>query len=678
MATKKLASLLVKVGVNGVEVEKEFRTLEKKAENLGKNLQSFGKKYSVAVTAPLIAAGYGAAKAADVQLKAEARLLTALKGREDIQQRLIAQAGDIQSRSTFGDEEIIAQQAYLASLGLTESQIKRVIDASVELSVATGSSLDSAVRNLAKTYGGLTGELGESIPALKNLTKEQLTNGEAVQYILDNYKGYAETTLEGLGSTEQLKNMIGDLGEQLGAVLLPVIKDVVSGLTDFVKWMQQLSPATQKVAVGVAALLAAAGPLTTVLGSVAKGVTMVYKAITLATPAIVAGATPALAGLGTKLAGLAAMVTPTGALVVGLTAIASLFVLLKSRADAAREAMAAFREAGRDENKQYFYDLALKLNANKSDKEIEAELARLRADNADILAMRNSQGGSLTEGQLSSIANNTAQIDALKELLAQRKANTVAIEDMTAATKKLGEEQQKLKEQSITKVEGVETANPFGAGQNLMGALMTDIPEGIQSSNWMTDLFNRWKEWETEASGIRELASSVASTLEGAAEEVAVSIGEGLGNLITGETFNPGSKILEIFGKTLKSLGSALVSFGITMEAFKKSLKTIFANPWAAIATGVAAIAAGTVFMNMAKQPIKLAKGGLAYGPTLAVVGDNPNAANDPEVIAPLSKLRSMGGASRLELTGEVEWVLSGSSLRAVLNKENFRVARLG
>ena len=37
---------------------------------------------------------------------------------------------------------------------------------------------------------------------------------------------------------------------------------------------------------------------------------------------------------------------------------------------------------------------------------------------------------------------------------------------------------------------------------------------------------------------------------------------------------------------------------------------------------------------------------GLAYGETLAVVGDNPNARMDPEVIAPLSKLKNMiGGA---------------------------------
>lgn len=40
----------------------------------------------------------------------------------------------------------------------------------------------------------------------------------------------------------------------------------------------------------------------------------------------------------------------------------------------------------------------------------------------------------------------------------------------------------------------------------------------------------------------------------------------------------------------------------------------------------------------------KLAGGGLAFGPTLAMVGDNAGAGRDPEVIAPLSKLRGMLG----------------------------------
>ncbi|MEK4276474.1 phage tail protein [Paenibacillus sp. FSL R7-0026] len=44
---------------------------------------------------------------------------------------------------------------------------------------------------------------------------------------------------------------------------------------------------------------------------------------------------------------------------------------------------------------------------------------------------------------------------------------------------------------------------------------------------------------------------------------------------------------------------------------------------------------------NLPKIP-KLAKGGLAYGPTLAMVGDNRGASVDPEVVSPLSKLQDM------------------------------------
>ena len=41
----------------------------------------------------------------------------------------------------------------------------------------------------------------------------------------------------------------------------------------------------------------------------------------------------------------------------------------------------------------------------------------------------------------------------------------------------------------------------------------------------------------------------------------------------------------------------------------------------------------------------RLANGGLATAPTLAMVGDNRNAKTDPEVIAPLSKLQGMVGS---------------------------------
>lgn len=45
--------------------------------------------------------------------------------------------------------------------------------------------------------------------------------------------------------------------------------------------------------------------------------------------------------------------------------------------------------------------------------------------------------------------------------------------------------------------------------------------------------------------------------------------------------------------------------------------------------------------LNIKKIP-RLARGGLAYGPTLAMVGDNRGAASNPEVIAPLDKLEGI------------------------------------
>lgn len=49
-----------------------------------------------------------------------------------------------------------------------------------------------------------------------------------------------------------------------------------------------------------------------------------------------------------------------------------------------------------------------------------------------------------------------------------------------------------------------------------------------------------------------------------------------------------------------------------------------------------------------------LAEGGLAFGPTSALVGDNPGAASDPEVIAPLSKLQGMLGNNTIRVVGEI------------------------
>jgi len=84
-------------------------------------------------------------------------------------------------------------------------------------------------------------------------------------------------------------------------------------------------------------------------------------------------------------------------------------------------------------------------------------------------------------------------------------------------------------------------------------------------------------------------------------------------------------------------------------------------------------ITAGMALLNSVQIPA-LAEGGLAYGATTAIVGDNPNARVDPEVIAPLSKLQDiMGGSSKVEVFGRI----SGddiylSNVRASRNRNRY------
>jgi len=68
----------------------------------------------------------------------------------------------------------------------------------------------------------------------------------------------------------------------------------------------------------------------------------------------------------------------------------------------------------------------------------------------------------------------------------------------------------------------------------------------------------------------------------------------------------------------------------------------------------------------IASQP--LAKGGLAYGPTMATVGEYPNAKNNPEVIAPLDKLKNLLGRTALG-PSEVKFVIEQDTLVGILTK---------
>jgi len=94
--------------------------------------------------------------------------------------------------------------------------------------------------------------------------------------------------------------------------------------------------------------------------------------------------------------------------------------------------------------------------------------------------------------------------------------------------------------------------------------------------------------------------------------------------------------------------------------------------PLGLVMAGLAIAMGGAQIATIASTP--LAKGGIAYGPTNALVGEYPGAANNPEVITPLDKLPGLlakaGGGGGGILAGKVKFELEDGVLVGWLEQQ--------
>lgn len=93
-------------------------------------------------------------------------------------------------------------------------------------------------------------------------------------------------------------------------------------------------------------------------------------------------------------------------------------------------------------------------------------------------------------------------------------------------------------------------------------------------------------------------------------------------------------------------------------------------GPWAWIAFAAAGLAQLAAMVASVKNLTAFADGGVVSGPTMALVGEYAGARNNPEVIAPLDKLRSIIGTPDGSTGGNVTFRIEGRTLAGVLEKE--------
>lgn len=237
--------IIIQIDLEQGDIDKPLKSIETKIERSGKRAgSSFGKAFNTDISGALtgftkqialagaaiggIAAGFVAFKAIDaakVQEDAVNNLNNALKTSGDFTQEasqsLQNYASDLQKVTRFGDEVILNQLALAKSFGASNDQAKQIVTAAADLSAALGIDLQSATRNVAKTLGGYAGELGETIPALKNLTQEQLRAGEGVKLLGERFRGAAGRDVQTFqGALDQLSNTFGDVLEEIGNLVV--------------------------------------------------------------------------------------------------------------------------------------------------------------------------------------------------------------------------------------------------------------------------------------------------------------------------------------------------------------------------------------------------------------------------------------------------------------------------
>lgn len=162
----------------------------------------------------------------------------------------------------------------------------------------------------------------------------------------------------------------------------------------------------------------------------------------------------------------------------------------------------------------------------------------------------------------------------------------------------------------------------------------------------------------------QETVNTINGVLSNLNTSIVTNFAEQLGEMIAGGKFDI-TKIGAILAEGLSSIGKALIAFAITNGAVEE----LFKNPktWPlALAAGIAAVAAGSALRSTMKnnQATAFANGGIVSGPTMGLVGEYPGAQNNPEVIAPLDKLKSMIGGG-----GSGTFVLRGQDLLLSVNR---------
>ena len=617
---------------------------QKKLKDFGDSTKAIGKSMSIYVTAPITLAGGAAIKFASDFQESLNKVDVSFKNssgevkdfaKTTLESFGIAEGTALDMAALFGDMS--------TSMGLTTNEAANMSTSLVGLAGDLASfkniNIEEVTNALSSVFTGETESLKRlgivmTEVNLKQFAMEQgitkniklFTQAEKVQlrynYVMaqtTNAQGDFANTSEGAANQMRIfQETLKELGAEFGQIMLPTFEKIIKKVNELLKEFRALTPQTKKVILVVAGVVAAIGPLLIAIGTLTSTII----------PALVTGF-----GVVTKAAGLfrIAITAATGPIGLIVTAITGLLTIFTSLANKIAPNVSTINQL-----KHAFLGLA---DGTSS--------ARLAMAEFDAQQLKNAKAGAaLSPGVAPTGPNLPGQAPAADTsqfglgLLAPNKVQetTSAVKDLTPTVAKLKTEMKGLAELPI--------ATPVAETFNKIAKSTEDLKMAFEVN-------------------FGQIAQTMAQNLGAAVVE-----GENLMGALAGT-------ILSALGGLLQQMGAAAVA--------ASQLATTFAIPIVGAAAGLAAIALGAILSGVGSKVqsggfTAFANGGIVSGPVNALVGEYPGAKSNPEVIAPLNKLKNIigeqgGAGNNMNVSGE--FVVRGQDLVVALQRADKTRSRI-
>lgn len=246
--------------------------LSSKLESAGKKLQGLGKSLTTNVSLPIVGVLGLSTKAAMEDEASAGKLANTLHNTTGATKEQVAAVEDwvlkTELASGVSDDKLRPALQNLVVATKDTKTAQSEMATAMDIATSKGLDVEAVTKAMAKAHGGNTGALGKLGIATKDASGQALTYDQIMQNAQKTFGGAtAKHAATGAGGMERMRVSMAEAGESIGAVLLPFLAQAGEWIGKLAKWIGGLDGPTKTWIVGIGLVLAALGPLVTVIGT---------------------------------------------------------------------------------------------------------------------------------------------------------------------------------------------------------------------------------------------------------------------------------------------------------------------------------------------------------------------------------------------------------------------------